>query len=90
MTFCLISFYLSFNNCGKREIIEEFCEVFPNVWISVLSAAFIVESVNLSDLSAFMVSSENGDSIFMSNLQGYEETDAFNTMVSSVNIISRE
>ncbi len=47
---------------GEREVIEEVGEVFPNVRIAVFSQAFVVEAVDLGDLSGFVVSTEDGDS----------------------------
>jgi len=36
---------------GEREVVEQVCEVFPHIRISVLSQALIVEPVDLRDLS---------------------------------------
>lgn len=36
---------LTFYYCCKGQVIEELCELFPNVGISIFSKTFIVESV---------------------------------------------
>ena len=39
--------YLRFNNCSKREVIEEFSELFPNISITVFSQTFIIETISV-------------------------------------------
>ena len=56
---------LILNHSSEREVIEELSENLPNIGVSILPATFIIESINLSDLPAFMVSSEDCDSIFI-------------------------
>ena len=51
------------NDCSKRKVIEERSEILPNVGISILSQALIVETINLGDLFGLMVTTENGDSL---------------------------
>jgi len=60
---------LTFNNSSQREVIKEFGECFPNVSISVFSQTFIVETIHLSDLSAFVITSKDGKSISESNFK---------------------
>ena len=57
------------NNSSQRQIIENFCAIAPYIHRAVLSEAFIVETVDLSDLSAFMVASNKRDSFWVSHLQ---------------------
>ena len=45
------------NNSSQRQIIENFCAIAPYIHRAVLSEAFIVETVDLSDLSALVVAS---------------------------------
>ena len=60
---------LIFNNSSQRKIIKEFCKTFPNIWISIFAAALVVETIDLSDLSRLMISSQYGDSVFVSNFE---------------------
>ena len=48
------------------------------------------KSLHLSDLSGFMVTSEDSQSISESDLQAYEQGDGLNWIVTSVNVISHE
>src|SRR5271163_1536995 len=36
---------------GEGEIIEEVCEIFPNICVAIFSQAFVVEAIHLGDLS---------------------------------------
>ena len=72
---------LTFNNCSEREIVEKFSKLFPDICISVFSKTFIIETISiisklklilhLSNLSAFMISSENSKSVSESDFQCY-------------------
>jgi hypothetical protein len=59
----------------KREVVEKRGEILPYVGVSVLPETLVVESVNLSDLFAFMVSSQNGDPVWVSHLESHKESD---------------
>ena len=41
---------------GEGEVVEQVGEVAPNVGVSVLAQALVVEAVDLGDLSGFAVS----------------------------------
>lgn len=53
---------------GKGEVIEEVGEGLPNICISILSEALIVEAVNLSNLTGFVITTKDGDSLWVSYL----------------------
>ena len=55
--------YFIFHDCCDRQIIKNVSEVLPNIRTAVFSMAFIVKSVDLGDLSRFMVPSQNGQSV---------------------------
>jgi len=52
----------SLNDGSKWKVVEKGGEVLPHVGISILSKAFIVETVYLGDLFGLVVTTENGDS----------------------------
>ena len=52
----------------ERNVIEDVCQVFPYVGVTVLSTALIVKAVDLSDLTALMVSSQDCDSFRVPHL----------------------
>lgn len=49
------------NESGKGEVVEEVGEVFPHIGVAVFSQAFVVKTIDLSDLTAFVVTTEDGD-----------------------------
>ena len=71
-----------FHNSGKGQVIKELSQSFPNVTVTIFSAALVVKSVNLGDLPGFVISSQDNDSVFVSDFEGDKESDSFNTVVS--------
>ena len=57
------------NNSSQRQIIENFCAIAPYIHRAVLSETFIVETVDLCDLSTLVVASNKRDSFWVSHLQ---------------------
>jgi hypothetical protein len=49
------------NDCSQRHVVEYISTIAPNIQRSILPQTLIVEAVDLSDLSAFVVSSDEGD-----------------------------
>lgn len=73
---------------GEWEIVEEVGEVLPNVRVSVLAEALVVESVDLGDLTGLVVSTEDSDALWVADLKGNEEGDSLNGVVSTVDIVA--
>lgn len=59
---------------AKRQVVENFCAITPDVHTSVLLEALVIESINLSDLSRFVVSSDQCDSFGIANLSIWDQT----------------
>lgn len=81
---------VSFNNCGQRQVIKQACEVLPNIGISVFSKALIIESIDLSDLLAFVITSQDGNSVWVSYLEADKERNCLNWVISSVDVITHK
>lgn len=81
---------ISLNHSSKWQIIEETGEVLPNIGISVFPKALIIESINLCDLLALVISSKDGDSAGVSDFQRHQEGHSLDRVVSSVNIVTHE
>jgi len=82
--------YLVVDEGGKREIVKEIGEVLPYVGVTIFSETFIIEPIDLCDLAGFVIATENGDALRISNFEGNEESDSFNGIVTSINIITHE
>lgn len=63
---------------GKRKVVKEICEVFPNVGVAILSEALIVEAIDLGDLAGFVITTEYGDALGVSDLESNEESYGLN------------
>jgi len=81
---------VSLNDSSQWKIVKERSEVLPNVCISVFSKALIVEAIDLSNLLGLVVTSQDGDSVWISDLEGYQESDGLNRVVASVNVVAHE
>jgi len=66
--------YLPFDNSSKWKIIKEISEHFPDIVILIFSNALIVEAVALSNWSWFVITSQDGDSIFVSKFINFYGT----------------
>ena len=44
----------------QGQVIKEFCKLFPDIRVSVPSQALIIKTIYLRDLSALVVTSEDG------------------------------
>lgn len=73
---------------GQGKVIKEIGEVLPYVGVAVLAETFVVEAVDLSDLAGFVVSSQNRDSLGISDLEGDKEGDGLNGVISTINVIA--
>ncbi len=73
-----------FNNGSEWQVIKELSKGFPDVAVSVLSGALIIKSIHLGDLSGFVVTSEDDNSVFVSDFEGNQESDGFDAVMSWV------
>jgi len=76
------------NESGEGKVVEEIGEVLPDVCITVFTETLIVEAVDLGDLARFVVTTEDGDSLWVSDFESNKESDGFDRVVSSINIIT--
>ena len=75
---------------GEGEVIEEVGEEFPDVGVAVFTQTFVVETVNLSNLTRFVIPSEDRDAIPVADLHRDEEGDRFDGVVTSIDVVSHE
>jgi len=53
---------------SEGKVIEEICEVFPNVCVAVLPETFVVEAIDLRDLTGFVVAAKDCNALGVSDL----------------------
>ena len=78
---------LVLDESGQGEKVKEVCEVLPHVGIAIFPKTLIVETVDLGDLSRFVVSSEDSDALGVSDFESDEKSDGFDRVVATVDII---
>lgn len=78
------------NECGEGKVIKQVGEELPDVGVPVLPQAFVVEAVDLGDLSALVVASEDGDPVSVPDLERDEQGDRLDRIVPSVDVIAHE
>jgi hypothetical protein len=67
---------LIFDQGGERKEVEKVGEVLPHVRISVLSETLVIEAIDLSDLTRFVVATEDSDALRISDFESYEKSDS--------------
>ena len=75
---------------GERHVVEELGAGAPDGDRLELAVAFVVEAVDLGDLPAFVVASDEGDAVGVSCFEEEEEQKSFDGMVAAVDEISHE
>lgn len=81
---------LSINEGGERQIVEQIGEVLPHVGISVFAQTFVVESVDLRDLSRLVVAAQDGDSFTITDLKGDEQCHRLDGVVAAIDVVAHE
>jgi hypothetical protein len=57
------------NDSGQGEIIEQLGEEHPDVRVTIFPQALVIEAIDLGDLSHFVVTSENSNSVLVPHFQ---------------------
>lgn len=73
---------------GQGKVVEQVGEVLPDVGIAILSQAFVVEAVDLSDLAGLVIPSEDGDALGVSDLESDEEGNCLDGIISSIDVVT--
>ena len=85
-----MSTHLVLNQSGQGEVVEEVGEVSPDVRVAIFPQALVIEAVNLCDLSRFVISAEDCNTIAVAKLKSNEESHGFNRVVASVDVITHK
>ena len=78
------------NDSSESQIVENGGAVPPDVGRTILPEALIVEPVDLGDLSALVVASNQRDSLGVPDLEGQQEKEGLHTVVASVHEVAHE
>jgi len=81
---------LIFDQGSQRKIVEQVSKHLPDIRSAIFSKALVIETINLSNLSTFVISSQNSDSIFVSAFEGNQKRHSLDRIVPTINIITHE
>lgn len=81
---------LIIDNCSDGEVIKDFGEGSPDIERAVFSDTLIIETVNLRDEPRLVISSEQGDSVLVSDLEREQHEESFDAVPSPIDIIPEE
>lgn len=81
---------LVFDEGGEGEVVEQIGEVLPDIGVAVLAQAFIVEPINLGDLTGLVVPTKDGDPLGVTDFKAHEEGDGLDGVVATIDIITWE
>ena len=80
--------YPSVHNCCEREVVENFATVPPDIGGAVLALAFVVEPINLRNLSRLMVASDESDTIRVPYFVCEEQEEGLDGVVAAVDEVA--
>ena len=81
---------LAVNDGREGEIVEDLRAISPDCDTAVLPQTLVVEAVDLSDLSALVVPSDQVNTVRVANLQSQQQQEGLHTVEPAVHEISHE
>lgn len=78
------------NNGGDIETIENLSTEFPGIGASIFALALVVEAVDLSDLSRFVVAAKESDFVGISCFEKHQNSESLDAVVPAINKIAHE
>ena len=81
---------LVFDNCSEGEVVEEISQEFPDVGVAILAHALVIESIDLGNLAALVVPSENCDSFSVAHLEADQQRHGLDGVVTPVHVVAHE
>ena len=76
-----------FHQRCEGEVIKEVRKELPNIGRTILTNTFIVKTIHLANVGAFVISSQNCKPVSKSALQYNQQGHSFNRIVTSVHIV---
>jgi len=81
---------LVFDDSSQGQVIEQLSELLPDVGVTVLPQALVVEAVDLGDLSRLVIASQDRDTVLEAHLERDEKSDRLDTVVTAIDIVTHE
>jgi len=77
----------SVNDRTKGKVVEDLAAPPPNVAAPIFPLTLVIKSIHLGDLAGFMIASDEGDSLRISDLQRQQQEECFYAIESAVDKI---
>jgi len=74
----------------KTQVVKDFRAVSPYIDRTILFETFVVKAIDLSDLSTFVVASNQCDAVRVAHLESKEEEEGFDRVEASIHKVSHE
>lgn len=81
---------LAVDQGSQGQVVEQVREILPDVGVAVLPETLVVESVDLGDLAGLVVAAQYRDALAIADLEGHEQGDGLDGVVSSVDVVAHE
>lgn len=81
--------YFFINKCCNWQTVEAVCHNLPQV-DAVPTFTFVIETVDSVDACRFVVATEYEEFVGIFDLEGKQQTDRFETLFSSIDIIAKK
>jgi hypothetical protein len=80
--------HFAIHDSTQSQKVKHLTTISPHTRTPIFPHTFIVETVDLGDLTRFVVPSDKGDAIWITNFQGEEEEKGFNRVETSVYVVT--
>jgi hypothetical protein len=81
---------LTLHQGTKRKIVKEICKDLPDIGVAVLPETLVVEPIDLCDLPAFVVSSQQRQPTRILDFETKKEADGLHGIKPSVHVITQK
>ena len=78
------------NNRSQGKVVEDVSAVSPHIHTAILPQTLVIETINLCDLSALMITSDEHDSFWVANFEGQQQKECLHRVKSSVYEVTHE
>eukprot|EP00567_Pseudictyota_dubia_P007413 CAMPEP_0197436974 /NCGR_PEP_ID=MMETSP1175-20131217/4295_1 /TAXON_ID=1003142 /ORGANISM="Triceratium dubium, Strain CCMP147" /LENGTH=357 /DNA_ID=CAMNT_0042966381 /DNA_START=566 /DNA_END=1640 /DNA_ORIENTATION=- len=75
---------------AETEVVEYLCAIPPHIDAPVLAQALVVEAVDLRDLTALVISTDERDAIRVTHLESEKQKEGFHGVVAPVDEVAKE
>lgn len=69
--------YFAFDDSSDTEMVEDICAILPGVCVAIFSDSFIVKAVSCRNLSRFVVTSQQSDTVGPLEFEAHQILESF-------------